>query len=42
LNIFYVFPVPVGPGFITCLLFSNNNLSKYMFLVESAVGIMIS
>lgn len=42
LKIFYVFPVPVGPGLSTFLLFCNNNLSKYIFLVESAVGIMIS
>lgn len=41
-DIFYVFPVPVDPGFSTCLLLVNNNLNKYVFLVESDVGIIIS
>ena len=41
-EIFYVFPVPVDPGFNTCLLLVNNNFSKYVFLVESDVGIIIS
>ena len=39
---FCVLPVPVGPGFMTCLLFVMRRFKRLMLRVESDVGIMIS